>query len=57
MGHWYNEQAGIRAEVEVRLPDGTVLTANNSDRSPVGGWEWHTEPPAWWVETQEQSNE
>jgi hypothetical protein len=45
---WYNQELQERAEVQYIFPDGRVLDASNADKSPVDGWEWHTEPPEWW---------
>jgi hypothetical protein len=46
---WYNEEQQVRGYT-VTFPDGTMITATDADKSPVNGWEWHEEPPLWWVE-------
>jgi hypothetical protein len=46
---WYNEEQQTRGYV-ITFPDGTEITAADAAQSPINGWEWNSEPPAWWVE-------
>lgn len=48
MGHWYNQQFNIRAENSVHLSDGTVLSSQNKELSPINNWIWYEEPPYWY---------
>jgi len=44
---WYNEEQQARGYV-ITFPDGTEITAKDAGQSPINGWEFNSEPPAWW---------
>jgi hypothetical protein len=52
---WYNEEQETRGN-EIIFPDGLKITAEDEDRSPVRGWEWHDVPPQWWNDINSDSN-
>jgi hypothetical protein len=44
---WYNEEQQTRGYV-ITFPDGTSISAVDAGQSPINGWEFNTDPPAWW---------
>jgi hypothetical protein len=44
---WYNEEQQARGYT-ITFPDGTEITAADAGQSPVNGWEFNSDPPAWW---------
>jgi hypothetical protein len=46
---WYNEEQQTRGYT-VTFPDGLTISAEDADKSPLRGWEWHEQPPQWWNE-------
>jgi hypothetical protein len=49
---WYNEQLNSRGEAILNTyPTGRDLNAANANESPIDGWEWHTTPPQWYIDT------
>jgi hypothetical protein len=43
-GRFYKQENGIwYSALEVRLPDGTILSIDN--KTEKNGWKWYEEPP------------
>lgn len=51
---WYNEEQQTRGYT-IMFSDGIEITAADAGQSPVNGWEFNSEPPAWWIDLNPES--
>jgi hypothetical protein len=48
---WYNEQLKSRGNnIFNTNPSRRDLSADNTNESPIDGWEWHATPPQWYID-------
>jgi hypothetical protein len=46
---WYSKASNTRAQSQVFLPSGRILTEADKGGSPIQEWSWHDTEPDWWI--------